>query len=149
MTIRAIPFKGFGDFTLYQSVEEAKKTLKNKGIKYSCEVWNNKWGANPVPWTVIRFGDEAVNLFFAKDKLFKIYLCEGSDAELPNGIRIGMKMKEALKIDPKLEFDDWEEDYQSPNGYWIGDNLNNGTIASINIFIKEAEDDDLFYEYKW
>lgn len=55
-----------------------------------------------------------------------------------------MKLDEALAIDPDLEYDDWEEDYQSPHGYWLEDDLDNGTVMSITIFIKEALDEELF-----
>lgn len=144
----AIPFQGYGDFLLYQSTEEAKRIIKNNGFGYSVEVWDNKECTNPVPWTIIRIEDK-IHLFFAKDKLFKIYLCNECEAQLPNGIYIGMNLDEALEIDYNLEYDDWEEDYQSPQGYWLEDNLDDEKVMSISLFIKEALNEELFEEYKW
>ncbi len=58
-------------------------------------------------------------------------------------------MGEALKIDPALRFDDWEEVYKSPSGYWLEDNLDTKTVLSITIFIPEAQEDNLFDSYQW
>ncbi len=143
-----VPFEGYGEFVLYQSINEAKTVIKNHKIKYTSEVWENNECTDPVPWTIIRT-DDNIHLFFAKDKLFKIYFSDGCDAKLSNGISIGMKIDEALEIDPDLEYDDWEEDYQSPQGYWLEDDLDNGTVMSISIFIKEALDEELFEKYNW
>ena len=143
-----VPFKGYGEFLLYQSVNEAKTVIKNHSMKYTSEVWKNNECTNPIPWTIIRIEDN-IYMFFANDKLFKIYLSYGCNAKLSNGISIGMKLDEALAIDPDLEYDDWEEDYQSPHGYWLEDDLDNGTVMSITIFIKEALDEELFEKYNW
>ena len=69
--------------------------------------------------------------------------------KLDNGICIKMPMEKVLEIDPTLEFDDWEEDYQSKNGYWIEDNLDDKTVLTISIFIPEILDDDVFDSYAW
>lgn len=143
-----IPFKGYGEFLLYQTIEDTKKVIKNNGMKFTTEVWKNNECTNPVPWTIITV-DGCVHLFFAQNKLFKIYLCNGCDGILPNGIAIGMNFNEALKLDPEIEYDDWEEDYQSPKGYWLENDLDFGTVMSISIFIKEALDEDLFESYNW
>lgn len=34
-----VPFKGYGEFLLYQSVNEAKTVIKNHSMKYTSEVW--------------------------------------------------------------------------------------------------------------
>lgn len=60
-----------------------------------------------------------------------------------------MPLEEAMEIDQDLEWNDWDEDFQSPDGYWLEDELDNNTVISISIFIKEALDDDLFDNYKW
>lgn len=143
-----VPFQGYGEFLLYQSINDAKSIIKKHGMKYTSEVWKNSECTNPVPWTMIRI-NHCIHLFFAKNKLFKIYLTSGCNAKLPNGISIGMKLDDALAIDPDLEYDDWEEDYQSPQGYWLEDDLDSGTVMSISIFIKEALDEDLFEQYNW
>ena len=36
-----------------------------------------------------------------------------------------------------------------PKGYWLEDNINDNSVMSISIFIKEAIDDDLFDKYEW
>lgn len=143
-----IPFQGYGEFRLYQNIEETKNILKNNKLKYSVEVWNNKECSNPIPWTIIRIGD-SIHLFFANDKMFKIYLCSKCEGSLPNGITIGMDMNKACEIDPDLKYDDWEEDYQSSQGYWLEDDLGSGKVLSISIFIKEALNEEVFEEYKW
>lgn len=143
-----IPFVGYGDFKLYQSLSDTKRIIKECGLKYRTEIWPNNDFTNPVPWTIIRI-EEQISLFFANDKLFKIYVENGCTAKLPNGISLGMPLEEAMEIDQDLEWNDWDEDFQSPDGYWLEDELDNNTVISISIFIKEALDDDLFDNYKW
>ena len=58
-------------------------------------------------------------------------------------------MDEAIKIDPSLRYGDWNEDYQSERGYWLEDNLDDGTVLSMTIFIKEVMDDAVFFKYEW
>lgn len=60
-----VPFKGYGEFLLYQSVSEAKTVIKNHSMKYTSEVWENNECTNPVPWTIIRIEDN-IHLFFCK-----------------------------------------------------------------------------------
>ena len=60
-----------------------------------------------------------------------------------------MDMNKACEIDPDLKYDDWEEDYQSSQGYWLEDDLGSGKVLSISIFIKEALNEEVFEEYKW
>ena len=148
MKINAIPFHGCGDFRLYQSTEEAKKIIRKNGFNYSVEVWSNKECTKPVPWTIINI-ENKIHLFFAKNKLFRIYLCNECEARLPNGIAMGMGLDEALEIDSNLKYDDWHEDYQSPQGYWLEDDLDDRKVMSISIFIKEALDEERFEKYNW
>ena len=49
----------------------------------------------------------------------------------------------------EVEYDDWEEVYTSKNCYDIEDNLDNNTIMSISVFIKEMLDEEIFYKYEW
>ena len=145
---KLVPFEGLGDIKLLSSFDEVKNYLKNNKIKFTVEFQSNK-GCNPeVPWTMIHI-DGSITLSFAKNKLWQIFVEEKFEGSLPNGIKIGTPMNEVLKIDPSLKFDDWNEDYQSDNGYWIEDNLDNNTALSITIFIKEVLDDDVFYRYEW
>lgn len=143
-----IPFEGLGDIKLLSSFDEIKNYLKNNEINFSIEYQSNK-GCNPeVPWTMIHI-DDSITLSFAKNKLWQIFVEEKFEGLLSNGIKIGMPMNEALKIDPSLQYDDWNEDYQSKQGYWIEDNLDDNTVLSITIFIKEVMDDETFFKYEW
>ena len=60
-----------------------------------------------------------------------------------------MNIDDAIKIDNQLSFDDWEEEWISPNGYWIEDSIDNNTVLNISVFIPELLDDELFDKYNW
>ena len=122
--------------------------MEQEKVQFSIEIWDNANLTNPVPWTIIRTED-SMNFFFAKDKLFKIYVDKGFEGQLSNGISIGSSMDEVRAIDPDIKFNEWEEDWNSPKGYWIEDELDNDTVATITVFIKEVIDDDLFEKYEW
>lgn len=145
---KIIPFEGLGQIKLLSSLDDVKKILTQNKIKYTTEYQSNK-GCNPeVPWTKLCI-DNSITLIFAKNKLFEIYCIGKFSGTLPNGIKLGMKMDEALRINSTLKFDDWNEDYSSDNGYWIEDNLDDNTILSISVFIKEILDDKIFFKYEW
>ncbi len=142
------PFDGLDEIKLLSTLDNVKGYLKSNGIKFTVEYQSNK-GCDPeVPWTILHV-ENSISLMFAKDKLWQIYLEEKYSGSLPNGIRIGMSMEEALKIDPSLSFNDWDEDFESSEGYRIEDNLDNNTVLSISIFIKEALNDEIFFRYEW
>ena len=145
---KIVPFIGVGDFKLYMTIEEAKSIIKKENAKFSMEIWDNKGCVPEVSWIIIRV-ENGINMFFAKNKLFKIYMENDFVGKLDNGICINMPMEKVLKIDPTLEFDDWNEIYQSKKGYWIEDNLENKTVLTISIFIPEVLDDDAFDSYEW
>lgn len=142
------PYVGVGDFKLYMTIEDAKAIIRKSKVKFSTELWSNKGCTSDLPWTIIRV-ENSIHMFFAKNKLFKIYVENDFVGKLDNGICISMPMEKVLEIDSTLEFDDWEEDYQSKNGYWIEDNLDDKTVATISIFIPEILDDDVFDTYEW
>lgn len=142
------PFAGIGEIKLMSSLDDVKKILKDNNVNFTIEYQSNK-GCNPeVPWIMLHI-ENSITLSFAKNKLWEIYCEEGFLGELPNGIKIGMPLDEALKIDPSLKFDDWNEEFESSEGYWIEDNLDDNTVMSITIFIKEVLDDDTFFRYEW
>lgn len=145
---KLVPFIGIGKIKLMSLLDDVKKILKDNNVNFTIEYQSNK-GCNPeVPWIMLHI-ENSITLSFAKNKLWEIY-CEGSfSGELPNGIKIGMPLDEALKIDPSLKFDDWNEEFESSEGYWIEDNLDDNTVMSITIFIKEVLDDDIFFRYEW
>ena len=81
--------------------------------------------------------------------MFKIYLENNFEGALENGISLGMSIKDACKIDPSISYDDWEEIYTSEQGYWLEDDIESAKIISITVFIKELENEDLFFRYEW
>lgn len=142
------PFNGVGQFTLLSSEEEVKEILNKTGISFVEELWDNSECTVQVPWKIIR-ASNSMSFFFAKDKLFKIYMEEGFIGSLQNGISIGTYMDEARRLDSTLKYDEWNEDWSSENGYWLEDSLDTKQVISITIFIQELLDDDLFERYEW
>lgn len=103
------PFIGIGEYKLLSSQETIIEILEKNCVGHSIDVWDNEECDPPAKWTIIN-ADNHLNFFFAKDKLFKVYINGQGDYCLENGIFVGMPMREALRIDPTLEFDDWNED---------------------------------------
>ena len=145
---KLIPFVGIDNYKLFQSVQEVKNELSANGETYKEEYLANNDLTNPIPWVVLKT-DSNISFFFANDKLFKIYVEDDNDFALENGIQIGMSFDDAKRIDPELTYDDWNEDWNSPKGYWLEDDIDNKTVSSITIFIKEVLDDDVFDKYEW
>ena len=143
------PFKGIdNNYLLYQSISETISRIEKDGETYVKEIWLNEDCDSQVPWTILRTSS-GMSFFFANDKLFKIYVSTGFQGSLSNGIKIGMKMNDATKLDSSLKYDDWEEDWQSPDGYWLEDDPSNDTVLTITIFIRELLNDELFEKYNW
>lgn len=145
---KLIPFVGLDNYKLFQSVQEVKNELSANGETYKEEYWANEELTNPIPWVVLKTNSN-ISLFFANDKLFKIYVEDDNVFVLENGIQIGMSFDDAKRIDSELTYDDWNEDWNSPKGYWLEDDIDNQTVSSITIFIKEVLDDDVFDKYEW
>lgn len=146
--INIVPYKGFGDITFEMSFDEVKGFLREKQMKFNTKNWPNK-GCDPeVAWDIIRIGKD-ISIFFARNRMFKIYFENGFSGRLENGISLGMNIKDAKMLDDTIEYDDWEEVYTSGRGYWLEDDVESGKIISITIFIKELEDDDVFFRYDW
>ena len=144
-----VPYEGTTSIKLRMSISEVKNLLREEGIHFKEEIWSSQEETVPNPWNVIIISN-TMSLFFAKNrKLFKIVFWQDYTGSLPNGIKTGLKTDDALKIDPSLAFDDWNEDYESSDGYWLEDDIENGCIMSISIFIKELLDDDLFDTCNW
>ena len=78
-----------------------------------CFVFHHTNCTNPILWTIYRVNDK-IHFYFVNDKFFKIYLFNSCDRELPNGTAIGININPAMELDPELTYDDWENDYQSP-----------------------------------
>lgn len=142
------PFIGVDNYKLLSNEKEIVNILKTEKVSFEKEIWSNDECTVKEPWTVLR-ADNSMSFFFAKDKLFKIFMQTGFDGALPNGISIGTYIEDAQKTDETLCFDDWNEDWSSDEGYWLEDDIDTKNIISITIFIKELLDDDLFDKYEW
>lgn len=143
-----VPFEGVGKFKLYSSVSDVKKILDEEKISYDEKIYDNKYCTNPEPWVELKVKD-TIGFWFVKDKLFKIWVEKKFLGILPNGLKVGMPIEKACKIDSELKFDDWNEIWKSSMGYWIEDKVATQKIVTIAVFIKEVLDDDIFYSYEW
>ena len=143
-----VPYKGFEDLSFEMSYEDVRRTLRENKVKFITEHWPNKGCSPEVAWDIIRVGED-ISFFFAKGKMFKIYVENRFSGSLENGISLGMTIAEAQSIDPSIQYDDWEEEYTSSLGYWLEDDVESREIISITVFIKELENDEVFFRYEW
>ena len=90
-----------------------------------------------------------MDIFFANEKIFKISFKKNYLGTLDSGIKVGMLLDEAVTIDKSLHFVDDNDDYESDNGYWVEIDSETNNIVMISIFIKEALDEENFFQYKW
>lgn len=145
---KIVPFVGYDEYNFSMTLKAVREKLKKKQIAFKQEHWDNKGSTPEVAWDIIRL-DTGLSMFFAKNRMFKMYF-EGSGTwELENGISTGMLLTKAKEIDDSIKFNEDEEDFESKNGYWIEEDVKSGLIASIAIFIPACLDDDFFYSYKW
>lgn len=147
LTTSIIPYEGTGFFKLDSSPDEVKSLLKKYSVPYNEEINVNKYNPKNPPWIIIEI-ENVMEFFFAKNRLFKIILKKNFKGSLPNGINLDTTIDDALKIDPTLTFDDWDEIFVSANGYWVEDDLDTKKLRWITIFIPALERDD-FFDYKW
>ena len=148
-TEKIIPYVGTESIALYRPLDEVRGILREAHVQFHEEIWSNKENSIPNPWTVLKI-DDVMTLYFAKNnKLFKIMLWKDYQGCLPNGIHTRMPLQKAQQIDPDLVFDDWNEDFESPAGYWVEDDIDTGEIDNISIFIKEVLDEDHFDYCNW
>lgn len=144
-----VPFNGTESFNLYQDFSVATAILDQSKIGYIVELWESTSETVPNPWKVIVV-ENVISLFFAKNnKLFKIVVWDNYKGSLPNGISTGMDIATAQAIDSSLVYNDWNEDYESDNGYWIEDDVETKKIMSISIYIREVLDEDDFDYCRW
>ena len=149
MNSKIIPYEGIGEIKLGMKLEDVREYLKNNQIKFDQWIESNKGFEPEIPWVNIKINN-SVTLTFVENILFEILLQNEYIGVLPNGIHIGMEMKEAEKIEPSLRYDDDDEIFVSGNGYWIGDEIESGKVVSITVFLPDVElDDDEFWKYEW
>lgn len=143
-----IPFAGTDMITFDMTYDQVRNALKESKIVFNVDFRPNKGCTPEVPWKIIRTNN-SVSVFFANDKMFKINCGSSSQGILNNGIKVGMSIEDAMKIDPTLEYDEFEEYYVSSNGYWLFVDSGSDTISDITVFIKAVLDDEIFFSYKW
>ena len=142
------PYKGFSDISFDMTFEEVRSFLKDNKIKFQIEVYPNNGCVPEVAWTVIRI-EGGISIYFALNKMFKIFFDDAYEGKLYNGIHIGMDMDEAKDIDSSLEYNEDEEDYYSESGYWLEDDVETNRVVSMTVFIKELLDEESFFTYEW
>ena len=143
MKYTLMPYKGLGKLALYESFSKVTSILDENGVDYSVVIQDNSECTVKYNWRILSI-NRSIRLFFSEGnyKLFKICVSEGPEIALPNGIYAGMKLENAVKLDSELRYDDWDEIYVSSKGYYIEDSLETGKVVSINIHVKEIDDDD-------
>lgn len=147
LTTPIIPYVGTGIFKLDSSPDEIKTLLKKYDVLYNEEINVNRYNPKDPPWIIVEIVN-VMELFFAKNRLFKIVLKGNFSGNLPNGINLDTTIDDARKIDPNITFDDWDEIYISTNGYWVEYDEDTKKLCWIAIFIPALERDD-FFDYKW
>lgn len=143
-----IPFEGTDMITFDMSYDQVRNVLKKSKIGFNVDLRQNRGCSPEVPWKIIKLNN-SVSVFFANDKMFKINYGSLSDGVLNNGVKIGMSIEDAQKIDPTLKYNDLEEYYESSNGYWLFTGTGSDTISDITVFIKAVLDDEVFFSYNW
>lgn len=144
------PYIGTDSFKLYESIEEAKITLKENKIEFKFKKYPNKDCTPPEPWTEIEIPN-VMTLFFTdkNNKLFKIAFENKYKGKLENGVDFNWTIDDVKKIDDTLEYEDFEEIWLSKKGYWLENTCDGqNKIFSIQIFIKEINDKD-FASCNW
>lgn len=142
-----VPYIGTDTFKLGEDLEEVRLYLKNNKIHFSQRIDSNR-GCDPeVPWVYLTIADNLL-LCFVENILFEIVFEGAYAGTLPNGGYVGIGMTEMKTIDQALEFNDEDEDFVSPEGYWIEEDLSRETVCSITVFLPEVNDDD-FFSYEW
>lgn len=144
-----IPNVGIKDIKIGMSLKDVEEILKSNEIPYKKEVENHE-DTDQTSWTFLDIKDYMV-FSFAKDVLWKIDAIDNYKGKLENGIKIGMKINDALRIDSSLKFEDWEEIFISKNNYILEDECEENKIITMTIGVDEifSDDSDSFYDYLW
>lgn len=134
-----IPFKGFGEITLYSTRYKLRELLEGPNV--SKKVLND--------W--IRYDiDDSVELFFHQknDKLFRITTLDNYKGKLFEKIGVGTTKTEMLKAEPSFVYDDFEEVWESEKGVFIEMDAETNKVRWISIYISELELEN-FEECEW
>ncbi len=141
-------YEGIDDIKLGDTFENIVTILKEHKIIFSTGIDKNKGCTQQIEWKTI-YIKKYMSLVFANNILFQINFEEEFKGALDNGIKIGTLISVAQKMDTNLEYDDWNEVWQSNVGYWLFDTVEFKKVYTITIGIKEMLSDDEFYSYKW
>lgn len=144
-----VPNYGIDNIKLYDYYENVIAELEDRKIEYSVIVQDNSFCTVGYNWLIVTINN-IISLYFSEGnyKLFKISVKNNSEIVLPNGIYVGMSLEDALSCDSKLRFNEWEEIYESEELYYIEDSLDTNKVVSLNIFVKELNDEN-FDDCKW
>lgn len=82
-------------------------------------------------------------------KLYKITALGDYKGMLLGKIHIGMQIEEAIKIEPSIKYDEFEEVYESSKGFYIEIEQENGTIQWISVYAQELTDYNFFIKGNW
>ena len=136
------PYKGLGQIQLSAQLSETEKMLSSMGLAYTTEIRNQEEYVADTPWTILTIADKMMLFFSTKGHLWKI-TSYAYPLRIDNHlIKPGMALTDVEAIDPELHFDDWEEVYFSPNGYWIDDTPDWKHVRAISIYTPGLTDDD-------
>ena len=141
------PYIGTEVFKLGANIDDIKFYLKQNRISFVQNIEPNKGCVPEEPWTFFEI-DRNIKLCFVKKVLFEIVFENKYLGRLENGITIGIPFSQAMQIDETLEYNDDDEDYISQHGYWLEDDLENGNVSSITVFLPDVNEDD-FFTYEW
>ena len=129
-----IPFVEMGNIKLYSTMKELTPML-NASKAHSVKL-NENW---------VRYDiDNVLMLFFhiGNQKLFKICTQSGYKGKLLNSICTETSEDALISLDPDIVYDDFEEVWESPKGYYIETDVETGKASWISIFINEVFDED-------
>lgn len=144
-----VPNVGIKDIKIGMKFKDINTILKKENIKFNVKE-NDSNNTGDAKWKYIII-ENYMTFYFANDVLWKIDVKGDFKGKLNNGIKIGMKIEDALKLDEFLTFDDWEDNYVSNNNYLLADDYKTNKVIYIAIGIKEAIANDIeeFYKYEW
>ena len=140
MNAPIIPWIGLGNIKLYETIKNIKPLIAQENVK---GFLYDKF--------LIRYElEDEVYLFFnlLNGKLFKLTALKKYKGMLLNQIKIGMNIRELLKIEPSFEYEDFEEVYVSPKGIFVEINPDTEDIMWISVFIRELETPN-FMQAEW
>ena len=145
---KIIPFEGIESFRLGNTLDEVRDLLKREKISFNQSIIPNKGCTPELPWALIEILG-SISMCFVENVLFEIVLENKYQGEIFNGIKLGMTMEEAIRIDPTIRYNEDDEDYISDNGYWLEIDAETDKIVSITVYVPEADDSSVFFTYEW